>query len=420
MAGKGAVKVLIVGGGKGGDALINVFCKSKGIDIIGVIDKDSAALGIKKAKALNIPVADDYEKFIKGGKVDEIFNVTGSEKVQDDLDSKAPHGVDVISGHSAKLIWELIREHIEAEKALEESKKFAETTMDSVKDAICVIDTSDYKILGVNKAFLDSVEMDEKDVIGKPCYEITHNISSPCTPPHDTCPLKETLKTGTYALEEHIHFTETGKKRYVEVATSPIKDKNGKVSSVVHVMRDITERKLAEEAVRDAKEYAEHIFKVIPSAIFSIDLDRRITSWNKKAEEITGYSAKEIIGKKCDVFAGEPCDKKCGLYSDDVQKPMENRECTINKKDGTRIFVSKNVDILRDKQGNVIGGVESFIDITSQKRSQEMMRSAYTELDQIFQSSGDGMLVFDKELRIVRANKTLLDLVGKTRRELVA
>ncbi len=143
------------------------------------------------------------------------------------------------------------------------------------------------------------------------------------------------------------------------------------LTSVGKLNEEVQERKLAEERLRQAKDSAEQLYRVVPSGIFTVDTKRRVTNWNDKAQEITGYSAKEVIGKECFLFADFPCRDKCGLYADDIVKPVTGKECTIKRKDGEIRTISKNADLLRDTQGKVIGGIESFEDITDRKKAQE-------------------------------------------------
>ncbi len=138
---------------------------------------------------------------------------------------------------------------------------------------------------------------------------------------------------------------------------------------------------LADKELRRAKEYAEFLFKSTPSAIFTTDINRIITSWNNKAEEITGYSAQEIIGKQCTFFAESPCKGKCNIFSGQIEKPFFRRECTIRRKDGRIIIVSMNGDLLKDENGNIIGGIESVEDITGRKRKEEDFQQSYQNLE---------------------------------------
>ncbi|MBI4650714.1 PAS domain-containing protein [Candidatus Desantisbacteria bacterium] len=128
--------------------------------------------------------------------------------------------------------------------SLERSYEFTKTILNSMNDSIAIIDINDFKIIAVNSVFLEGCGIDDNSkVIGKKCYEITHKRTSPCSPPYDICPLMETVKTGKYAIAEHIHYRQNGDKRFVEVSTSPIKDNNGNIFQVVHISKDITEPK---------------------------------------------------------------------------------------------------------------------------------------------------------------------------------
>ncbi len=159
------------------------------------------------------------------------------------------------------------------------------------------------------------------------------------------------------------------------IVLNPIYDEENRVHRFVAISTDITELKKAEKSILEAKERAELLNKVLPSGLFTVDKDKLVTSWNDAAEKITGFKASEIIGKKCFVFAVSPCETKCGLYDENTPKPIFGRECSIKTKDGKFIEISKNADILRDSQGNIIGGIECFIDITERKKNEaDLMR----------------------------------------------
>ena len=138
---------------------------------------------------------------------------------------------------------------------LERSREFLRTVVDSLNDSVLIINVDDFTVSGVNRPFLAEYGRSSADVIGKKCHEITHNRSDVCAPPHDTCPLIETATTGKYARAEHVHFDTRGERKYVEVTTSPIVDGAGPVAQVVHISRDVTERKLKEDHFRNMALY---------------------------------------------------------------------------------------------------------------------------------------------------------------------
>jgi len=125
------------------------------------------------------------------------------------------------------------------------------TVIDSINDAVSLIDVSTFRIVTMNRTFLKEYGYNhESEVVGKTCYEVTHHKSEVCAPPNDICPLAETVRTGTHSVEEHVHYGKGGERIFVEVSTSPIKDEQGNVVQVVHVQRNITERKIAEEKLK--------------------------------------------------------------------------------------------------------------------------------------------------------------------------
>ncbi len=146
-----------------------------------------------------------------------------------------------------QVVYNDITERKRAEEALKRSNEFLNTILDSMNDAISIINVHDFRIVGVNSTFLKQYGVKEEEVIGKTCYQITHHRSDPCTPPDDICPLLGTVTNGKLSVAEHVHYGADGEKMYVEVSTSPVKDENGNIIQVVHVSRDITDRKKMEE-----------------------------------------------------------------------------------------------------------------------------------------------------------------------------
>ncbi|MBW7991640.1 MAG: PAS domain-containing protein [Planctomycetes bacterium] len=144
-----------------------------------------------------------------------------------------------------------------AQEELQHSKEFMATILECMTDAISIVDAHSFKIVGCNAAFLQESGLEEREVIGKHCYEVNYNHSVPCEPPDGPCPLIETVETGKHSVVEQTLYGKDGSKIYVEVSTTPIKDENGKVIQVIHTSRNITERKRADEAIKIAYERLE-------------------------------------------------------------------------------------------------------------------------------------------------------------------
>jgi len=176
---------------------------------------------------------------------------------------------------------------------------------------------------------------------------------------------------------------------------------------------------MLENALREEKERAERIFRTVPSAVYTVDLDHRITSVNEKAEKIIGYSSNEIVGQKCTLFALDPCYSTCGLFASEIKKPIFRQECQIKTKSGEIRDVLKNADLLYDSSGNMIGGVESFDDITDQKIMINALRDSKTRYRSIFDGVNDAIFVQSFDGGILDVNEQACWMLGFSRGELI-
>lgn len=118
----------------------------------------------------------------------------------------------------------------------------------------------------------------------------------------------------------------------------------------------------------------EGLLESLPVGMFLVDLQQRIVYWNPAAEKITGFTAEEAVGQHCSFLKGVPCGTRCGLYDEQVPKPVTGVPCTIETREERRITLSKSVDYLRGENGEVIGGVESFVDISRMKELERRLR----------------------------------------------
>ncbi|GIV81365.1 MAG: hypothetical protein KatS3mg051_0719 [Anaerolineae bacterium] len=103
-------------------------------------------------------------------------------------------------------------------------------------------------------------------------------------------------------------------------------------------IRDISEYRITERALRRAREYAELIYRVVPTAIFTVDRQGTITSLNDKARHLLGYTAEELLGQPCSLISQEDCRAECGLCpgSDVTLGPLRGIECTVRTKAARR------------------------------------------------------------------------------------
>jgi len=119
--------------------------------------------------------------------------------------------------------------------------------VNGLHDQVLVIDPH-YRITDVNVAFLRQTGYMREEVIGRLCYEVTHQRGQPCEAPEHPCPAQQVLRSGQPARALHIHYDSQGKPVWINVAASPLYDREGRVMQVIQAYRDVTaERRLEEK-----------------------------------------------------------------------------------------------------------------------------------------------------------------------------
>ena len=184
--------------------------------------------------------------------------------------------------------------------------------------------------------------------------------------------------------------------------------------------KEAAERKRMEAALRDSETRSQLILQTMPSGLFTVDLTRKITYWNKEAERITGLKAEEVIGKEClEAFDCEECKRGCALFGDKVDQPICEKECVINVA-GRDIAISKNAGLLTDWEGNTTGGLESFIDVTEHKRLCDALAEKEERLRAVLDSVQAGIVTIDAEShRIIDVNPVAAKMIGLPKQQII-
>jgi PAS domain S-box-containing protein len=130
------------------------------------------------------------------------------------------------------------------------------------------------------------------------------------------------------------------------------------------------------------------ILNSIADGVFTVDENFVVTSFNRAAQEVTGVSEEEALGKPCcEVFRAEICEADCALKRTiTTGKPVVNHAVFILRADGTRVPISVSTAMLRDEQGRVVGGVETFRDLTLVEALRKEVERSFTFEDIISQN----------------------------------
>ncbi len=126
--------------------------------------------------------------------------------------------------------------------------------------------------------------------------------------------------------------------------------------------------------------FMKQILDSIADGVFTVDLDGRITSFNKSAEGITGFSTDEALGQYCfDIFRTDICESGCPLdESIRSGRQIVDQAATILTKDGREVPISISTAVLRDESGEVVGGAETFRDLSAIEELRRELQSKYS------------------------------------------
>lgn len=163
----------------------------------------------------------------------------------------------------------------------------------------------------------------------------------------------------------------------VDIMLSPLHAAQGPMS--IAVVRDVTQRKAAELALRQSEEVFRLMVTAVKDyAIFMLDSEGYVTTWNEGAERFKQYRAEEIIGKHFSIFYSDE-DRIAGKPQKELAESAATGRCEDigwrQRKDGSRFWADVIISAFRDKQGNVIGFSKVTRDITEQKKADEQLQA---------------------------------------------
>ena len=138
------------------------------------------------------------------------------------------------------------------------------------------------------------------------------------------------------------------------------------------------------------------ILDSIADGVFTVNREWKITSFNRAAEAITGITRAEAIGQRCcDVFRASICETECALnHTIESGKSLINKQIYILNADGQRVPVSISTALLKDEQGAIIGGVETFRDLSEIEGLRKELEGRYVFAD-IFSRNHKMQQLFD-------------------------
>jgi len=296
-----------------------------------------------------------------------------------------------------------ITDRKQAEEIIYNQNEFLKSLFDSLTHPFYVLNVHDYSIVQANPATGGG-----DAVIGAKCYALTHRRDTPCDDPDHLCPLKEVIRTKKSFQVEHVHYDQKGNPRNMEVHGYPIFDDEGNVVQMIEYALDITDRKLAEEELKESEERYRLLFESNPHPMMVFDMESlEFLAINDTAIQTYGYSRDEFLSMTAkDIRPSEEVQSALKEITRQVEGIDIVSGYRHRKKDGT-LFDVEITSHMIDFEGQPAKLVLAM-DITERKQAEEILRRQATLLD----ITQDAIWVVDMDGQVTYWNKSAENLYG--------
>lgn len=321
------------------------------------------------------------------------------------------HSITIESG---KLIIAVARDISESKQIKDQLKKnlrFMKTLLDTIPSPVFYKDSYGiYK--GCNKAFQEFVGMKKSQIIDHTVYELAPRDIAQGYYHADM----ELICKGGNQIYETKAARNDGSCRDVIIHKATYQDNNGNIEGIVGVISDITDHKTAERA----KSHLAAIVESTSDAIISKDLNGKIISWNKGAQNLYGYEASEVLGRNISLLA----DQKKSDEIFNIMKKIEQGsevikiETTRKRKDGNDIDIILTLSPIRDSQGNMHAISAIAHDITERKTAERALICERSLLRSLIDSIPDLIFYKDTNCIYLGCNQAFGDYAGLSKEQI--
>ena len=305
-----------------------------------------------------------------------------------------------------------ITERKRAEELIHAKEQELRSIFESMSDCLVITDEQ-LHIVTVNDSTSQLTGFTKEELIGQNAFdwldkdEIDRAINS----------LDNRRATGTSMGKEDFKVrVKDGSLRDVNITISNLNDSSGKFKGFVAVIRDVTERKKIDEALRASESRLKAIYASMPDALVITDKNLIMIDCNDMALKLGGgYSRDQIIGHLGTDIMHED-DRQRAI--DELTKRLMGQESParqdyrIKTLDGSIRYTELSIATLKDDKEEILGFVAVLRDTTERRKMEEAISEGHKLLSAIFASLADGIVVVDKDIKFVQWNQAALDITG--------
>jgi len=312
-----------------------------------------------------------------------------------------------------------ITEHKKIEEALRESEEELNSIFDAAVDGIAYVDTSG-KVIRVNSRLMEMLGYKKNETVGKNITALGDIESKDI--PKVLKAFGEVRLTGKPIRDFDVTLIRKGGYRISTKISTDVVKKAGKIIGIIVVVKDVTESKKVEEALRESEEKYRNLFENANDGIIYIDKWGKIIDVNQKALQIFGGSRKELLGKqftKIGLFSLMDIAKLTSNFVDIIKGKTVTTTVNFKNKNGRMIFLECSSSIIK-KDKKIINIMVIARDISERKVSEEVLKESEEKYKAIFEGSTDGILVADiKTKKFMFANPEICKITGYSLKELL-
>ncbi len=304
-----------------------------------------------------------------------------------------------------------IRQRKSAQEALLRERSLTEAIVDTSGTLILVLDREG-RITRFNRACEALTGYHAAEVTGRPFWELFLR-------PDDVAPVRavfDDLTAGHFPnTHENAWVARDGRERLIAWANTAMTDDTGRVSFVIATGHDITEQRLAEEALRRTQDQYRSIFENCLEGIFQTTPDGSYISANPALARIYGYeSVEDLVTHLDDIAQGlyvDPRRRDAFIHLMREHGVVVNFESEVRRKDGTSLWISENARAVRGDDGEVLYYEGMVEDISERRQAEETLRASEGRYRGLVDSSPEAIFVYCED-RIVYVNPAALTLFG--------